>query len=254
MSVNTLPEILPATIETLKNSIIKTLDRGERITVGLVKKLVEQAKITAEDLLPYADFDHPVEDGYGRKMIYDGGKFEIMAMSWNPGHYSSIHNHGYTQWGVVQAFGNAHHFIYKNRNGELKFAKKEILTYGAITQVVNATIHQMGNPSTGKYMTLHVYGCDDKEGDITADAKNYELEFDRVNHTTGGAFFNLPEDQIYNFEPCPTPTNDVFINYAKLLLDYYERQEKSVEIEFLKRELLKKLKERTCTTFANSHN
>ena len=246
MSIKTLPQVLPTTIENLKISIIKILDRGERITAALVKKLVEQAQISEEDLKPYADFDHPIEDGYGRKMIYDGGKFEIMAMSWNPGHYSSIHNHGYTQWGVVQVFGNTQHFIYKNSNDVFKFAKKEILTKGAITQVVNAMIHQMGNPSSSKYMTLHIYGCNEKIGDITADAKNYELEFDRINHTTGGAFFNLPNDQIYNFKACPIPTNEVFINHAKLLMDYYERQEESAEIEFLKRGLIKKLKERTC--------
>jgi len=246
MNVLTKTTTLPATLETLKMSIIDTLDRGERINARLVKKLVEQAQVKEEDLKAYADFDHPVEDSYGRKMIFDGGKFEIMAMSWNPGHYSSIHNHGYTEWGVVQVFGNTHHFIYKKKDEELKFAKKEILTKGEITLVVNATIHQMGNPSTGKYMTLHVYGCDEKSGDITADAKNYELEFDRVNHTTGGAFFNLPPDQIYNFQPCPTPTNDVFINYAKLMMDYYERQEESPEIEALKQGLMKKLQERTC--------
>lgn len=249
MSINTLPIILPASLERLKTSINDVLNKGERITAALVKKLVEQAQVKEEDLKRYADFDHPVEDCYGRKMVYDGGKFEIMAMSWNPGHYSSIHNHGYTQWGVVQVFGNTHHFIYKNSNDELKFAKKEILTKGEITQVVNATIHQMGNPSTAKYMTLHVYGCNEKEGDITADAKNYELEFDRVNHTTGGAFFNLPEDQIYNFEPCPTPTNEVFINYAKLMIDYYERQNNSPKIESLKRKLIKKLNKRICPSF-----
>ena len=33
--------------------------------------------------------------------------------------------------------------IYKNKDGELKFAKKEVLTKGAITKVVNATIHQI---------------------------------------------------------------------------------------------------------------
>jgi len=246
MSVKTFSKTLPATIETLKTLIVNALDNGERITASLVKKLVEQAHVKEEDLKSYADFEHPKKDSYGRKMIYDGGRFEIMAMSWNPGHYSSIHNHGYTQWGVVQVFGNTQHFIYKNRNGELKFVKKEILTKGAITKVVNATIHQMGNPSTNRYMTLHVYGCDQKEGDITADAKNYELEFDRINHTTGGAFFNLPNDQIYNFESCTIPTNDVFINYAKLLMDYYERQDKSPKIEFLKKELMKKLEERTC--------
>jgi hypothetical protein len=109
-------------------------------------------------------------------------------------------------------------------------------------------IHQMGNPSTDTYMTLHVYGNEEKDGDVTADAKNYELEFDRINHTTGGAFFNLPQDKIYNFQPCPIPTNEVFINYAKLMLDYYDRQEKSPKIEFLKKALLEKLQQRLCAS------
>lgn len=242
MLVKTLPE----TLEKLKTLLTDSLNSGERITASRVERMVRQANVQPEDLLPYADFDHPVEDGYGRKMVYDGGKFEIMAMSWNPGHYSSIHNHGYTQWGVVQVFGNTHHFIYKNADGYLRFAKKEILTSGQITRVVNATIHQMGNPSTGRYMTLHVYGCNEKEGDITADAKNYDLEFDRVNQTTGGAFFNLPEDQIYNLQAGPSPSNEVFINYAKLLMDYYERQEQTPEILSLKNALVRKLQKYIC--------
>lgn len=239
-------EVLAPALENLKTWIQDAIDSGEKITASLIKRLVEQAQITQKDLETYADFDHPIEDGYGRKMIYDGGQFEIMAMSWNPGDYSSIHNHGYTQWGVVQVFGNVHHFIYQNKDNQLRFAKKEILTAGAIVKVVNAMIHQMGNPSTERYMTLHIYGCCEKDGDITADAKNYELEHDRVNHTTGGAFFNLPADQIYNFEPCPKPTDDVFINYAKLMLDYYHRQEQTPEIIELKAQLLRKLHDRIC--------
>jgi cysteine dioxygenase len=127
MSVETSPRVLPASLETLKNAIINAIENGEKINSRLVKKLVKKAQVKAKDLKPYADFDHPIEDGYGRKMIYDGGKFEIMAMSWNPNHYSSIHNHGYTQWGVVQVFGNTHHFIYKIKDEQLRFAKKEIL-------------------------------------------------------------------------------------------------------------------------------
>lgn len=241
-----LVETLPESLETLRILISAAINDNGKITAEQVKKLVEQAQVKEEDLKHYADFDHPCEDGYGRKMIYDGGKFEIMAMSWNPNHYSSIHNHGYTQWGVVQVFGNTHHFIYRNKDQKLTFAKKEILTKGEITKIVNATVHQMGNPSTSKYMTLHVYGSDEKDGNITADAKNYELAFDRVNHTTGGAFFNLPESKIYDFEPCPVPSNEVFINYAKLLMDYYNRQEQSPKIQALKLALIKKLEYFAC--------
>ncbi len=231
-------------LEKLKVLIENEINQEEDITAHRIKAIVERANVSEEDLAPYADFDHPVEDGYGRKMIYDGGKFEIMAMSWNPGHYSSIHNHGYTQWGIVQVFGNVHHFIYQNKNDKLSFAKKEILTKGSIIKVVNAMIHQMGNPSTERYMTLHVYGCNTKSSDVTADAKNYDLEFKRINHTTGGAFLNLPEDQIYDFLPCPKPTDDVFVNYAKLMMDYYNRQEQTLEIKALKFALIQKMGER----------
>ncbi len=239
-----LVETLPESLETLKNLIQNSIDTDEKISAGRIKEFVEQAEIRAEDLLAFEDFGHPAENGYGRKMIYDGGKFEIMAMSWSPGDHSSIHNHGYTQWGVVKVFGNAQHYIYQNKNGVLSFSKKEILTAGAITKVSNALIHQMGNPSTERYMTLHIYGCNHKESGVTADAKNYELEFERVNHTTGGAFFNLPKDKIYEFEPCPIPTDDVFINYSKLLLDYYQRQEQTSKIIELKNVLLEKLQKR----------
>jgi len=241
-----LVETLPQPLETLKTLIQSSIDKNENINAGLIKEFVERAQVTAEDLVEYQDFDHPVEDGYGRKMIYHGDKFEIMAMSWNPGDYSSIHNHGYTQWGIVQAFGNAHHFIFKIKDAVLSYAKKEILTTGAITKVVNAMIHQMGNPSTERFMTLHIYGCTQNDGKITADAKNYELEYNRVSHTTGGAFFNLPADQIYDFEPCPVPTDDVFINYSKLMLEYYQRQEQSPKIIELKAALLQNLQQKVC--------
>ncbi len=240
MEVTTLSEAL----ETLKDLIINAMQENENLNATHIKKLVEQANITEEDLLPYADFNHPIEDSYGRKMIYDGGNFEIMTMSWNPNHYSSIHNHGDTQWGVVQVFGNTHHFIYRIRENELQFAKKEILVKGEVIKVVNSMIHQMGNPSTKGYMTLHIYGSNEKYQDVTADAKNYELEKDRINHTTGGAFFNLPEENIYDFQSCPVPTDDVFVNYIKLLTDYYLRQEQTDEIKKLKNNLLKKLEKR----------
>jgi len=236
--------ILSKKLENLKTLIENEINKADNLTAQKIQEIVQKANIQEEDLRPYADFDHPIEDSYGRKMIYDAGNFEIMAMSWNPNHYSSIHNHGYTEWGIVQAFGNVHHFIYRIQNDELQFGKKEILTKGSIIKVVNAMIHQMGNPSTDRYMTLHVYGCNTKDSDVTSDARNYELEFDRINHTTGGAFINLPADQIYDFLPCPKPTDEVFVNYTKLAMDYYNRQEPNPSIQELKENLVSKLQKR----------
>ncbi|MEM8909696.1 MAG: cysteine dioxygenase family protein, partial [Bacteroidota bacterium] len=187
--------------------------------------------------------DHPVEDGYGRKMVHDAGHFEVMVMSWSPGDYSSIHNHGYTQWGVVQVFGHTHHFIFNLKENHLSFCKKEILTNKSVVKVNNALIHQMGNATSTPYMTLHVYGANDRSEAVTADAKNFELEFDRVAHTTGGAFFNLPETEIYDFEAGPQPSNEVLIHYGQLLLNYYQRQPHSAKTERLKQNILTKLEQ-----------
>lgn len=240
MQVKTLPKSL----DRLVNLLSKNITEKGRLTPQLVKDIVLQADVQVEDMMEYADFDHPVEDCYGRQMVHDNGDFEVMVMSWNPRHYSSIHNHGYTEWGVVQVFGHVHHFIFNDRNGELSFAKKEILPSGTVIKVNNPLIHQMGNTTTDRYLTLHVYGSNERQENVTADARNYDLEFNRVSHTTGGAFFNLPEQEVYDFEPLSTPTNEVFLHYAYLLMDYYERQEQTLEIIEFKQSLLKQIEER----------
>jgi len=232
------------TLDGLIGNLISSIETEGKLTPLRAAEIVGNAEVSQEEMMNYADFDHPTEDCYGRKMVYDHGCFEVMVMSWNPDHYSSIHNHGYTQWGVVQVFGNTHHMIYHTKDEELRFSKKELLTTGEIVKVNNNFIHQMGNASTTPYLTLHVYGCNDRDEGITADAKNYDLEFDRISHTTGGAFFNLPAKEIYDFEPCPRPTNEVFLHYANLLLTYYNRQPKTLEIIELQKNILAKMEAR----------
>lgn len=237
-------ETLPTTLADLVRRIGQVLEGGGKMTPSKIRDLVLAAQIEKADLEVYADYNHPKADGYGRKMVYDGGSFEVMVMTWNPGDFSSIHNHGYTTWGAVQAFGNAQHYIYRVRENRLEFAKEEILTEGSVVKVNNALIHQMGNPSSEAYLTLHVYGCSDRPKDVTADAKNFDLEFNRISHTTGGAFFNLPENEIYSIEPGPEPSVEVYANYARLLMAYYNRLPQDSETLQLKRRLLQQMERR----------
>ena len=81
-----------------------------------------------------------------------------------------------TDWGVVQVFGNTQNINYCVKNNELQIALKEILQAGDAIKVNNALIHQMGNPTTKPYLTLHVYGSNSLNSDITADAQTHELE------------------------------------------------------------------------------
>ncbi len=231
-------------LDLLIQNLMTSIEKEGKLTPLRAGEIVQTAGISETDLMAYADFDHPIEDCYGRKLVYDNGNFEIMVMSWNPDHYSSIHNHGYTQWGVVQVFGNAHHLIYSIKDEELRFAKKEVLSKGGVVKVNNKFIHQMGNASSDSYLSLHVYGCNDRNENITADAKNYDLEFDRISHTTGGAFLNLPESEIYDFKKGPRPTKEVLLHYAHVLLNYYNRQKQTLEIRALQENILSKLENR----------
>jgi len=239
-------KILSKGLEALVQNLSIAVEKEGNLSPLRACEIVSAAQITVEDLEPYSDFDHPIADCYGRKLVVDNGNFEVMVMSWNPDHYSSIHNHGYTQWGVVQVFGNTHHMIYHVKDNELRFSKKEILTPGGVVKVNNKFIHQMGNATTGRYMTLHVYGCNDRDEGITADARNYDLEFSRISHTTGGAFFNLPEDEIYDFSVGPKPTNEVLLQYMHLLMCYYNRQPASLKIQKLKKNMLKNVEHQLC--------
>lgn len=234
-------QALPTSLARLENMLAAAIKEKGQLSPQRAKEIVLAADVQEEDMAVYADFDHPVADCYGRKLVVDNGNFEIMVMSWEPGDYSSIHNHGYTQWGVVQVFGNVHHFLYHVKENELRFSKKEILTKGAAIKVNNALIHQMGNPNTERYMTLHVYGSNERDEKVTADAKNFDLEYDRISHTTGGAFFNLPAEEIYDFEQGPKPTQEVFMNYANLVMNYYNRQEQTDAVKEMKKNLLNKM-------------
>lgn len=235
--------ILPQSLQRLVDMLSEATANGSTLNPEKVKDIVNKANVQVEDMMHYADFNHPLEDCYGRKMVFDNGNFEVMVMSWNPGDYSSIHNHGYTQWGVVQAFGHVHHMIYNTRNDELRFSKREILPSGTVVKVNNALIHQMGNASTDPYLTLHVYGCNDRDENVTADAKTFEIENNRIAHTTGGAFFNLPEDQVYDFEPLPPVSSNVLIHQAGLLLGYYNRLPESSQINAKKMKVIRMLEE-----------
>lgn len=232
---------LPTSLSRLVDLIGNTIEAEGKLSPKRAKEVVLEADVQLEDMMEYADFGHAVEDCYGRKLVHDAGNFEVMVMSWEPGDYSSIHNHGYTEWGVVQVFGNTHHFLYNLKDEKLSFAKKEMLASGTAIKVNNALIHQMGNATSERYMTLHVYGANTLDGDITADAKNFDLEFDRIALTCGGAFFNLPEEAIHSVIGNVKPTREVFLHYAYLLMDYYNRQEQTDKIIDLKHHLMRKM-------------
>ena len=198
--------------------LIEAVEACDRLTPTGTRLLLEASGITAEDLAPWADFDHPKADSYGRKMIHDGGCFELMAMSWAPGDMAAIHDHGYTQWGAVKMLGRAEHAIFKLEDGTLRTAERRLFEPGSVVAVGHDLIHQMGNPGAEPFLSLHLYGCYERERDVTADARLYELDEGTVQITTGGAFFALPEDAVDRQVPGPASDFPTRLRYQVELL------------------------------------
>ena len=204
VSLSRLPDSL--------RSIVSSLSQTSQFTSQDVYQSLLKAQVRQEDLMPWADFAHPVADSYGRQLVYDGGYFEIMVMSWVPGDVSAIHDHGQTQWGAVQCFGRAIHTVYNlsdypqsTLKDSLRVALRERMLHtvsempvfpGQILEVGHDLIHQMSNYSPKRFLSLHVYGCYDRQDSITGDARIFDLLEGKIQHTNGGVFFCLPEAEI----------------------------------------------------------
>ena len=194
-----MKEKLPASLQF----IVETLKPLKHTSPASIRKIVEQAGVKSEDLQPWADLDHPVADSYGRKLIYDGGHFELMAMSWQPGDVSAIHDHGYTQWGAVQVFGPAEHATFFMDGEVLHTWSRGVLKPHQVIGVSHDLIHQMGNTSGEPFFTLHVYGLDHEVKSVTGDARVFDLLENKIQRVDGGVFFDLPISEIKQVEEGP---------------------------------------------------
>lgn len=187
-----LGHVYPDSLKTL----ISTLQSHSALSPAQVKAIILESEVSMQDLMPWADFDHPVTDSYGRKLVFDGGHFEVMVMSWAPGDFSAIHDHGATQWGAVQCFGVAEHYVYQFSKGRITTLKPAHYSPGMVHAVDHSLIHQMGNSSDMPFLSLHVYGCADVKENITGDARIFDLFNGSIQCTDGGVFFCLPAEQI----------------------------------------------------------
>ncbi len=185
--------------------IVEGIQQADALTPVVAKSIVVGAAVKPEDLTPWADFDHPPTDSYGRKLVYDGGFFEIMVMSWRPGDVSAIHDHGYTQWGAVQVFGPAEHAVFLVEPESITTVSRNRLSPGRVLAVNHELVHQMGNPGDSEFLTLHLYGSPTRTASVTADARVIDLSRQEIQYTDGGVFYALPPEAIKRREPSAPP-------------------------------------------------
>jgi len=190
---------LPASLQKIARAMQPLL----RSTPAAVRKIVLDAGVRPEDLEPWADFDHPAADSYGRQLVYNGGHFELMAMSWRPGDVSAIHDHGYAQWGAVQVFGHAEHATFRQEEGVLHTASRGMLRPREAIAVSHDLVHQMGNTSGEPFFSLHVYGVGHQIANVTGEARVFDPLNGRVLRVDGGVFYALPPESVKYSEEGP---------------------------------------------------
>ena len=184
--------------------IINALNQQTTLKPSKIVQIVKSANVIVEDIMPWADLDHPVTDSYGRKLVYDGGHFEIMVMSWQPGDFSAIHDHGFTQYGAVQIFGPAEHATFRDEDEYLITLNRWIVNPNDVIGVGHRLIHQMGNPTEDQpFISLHVYGTPDQVDCVTGEARIFDVENGKISRVNGGVFFGIPEEEIVKIEEGP---------------------------------------------------
>lgn len=202
IQANPEKQTLPVSLQFIVDKL--TLER--KLVPSAMRRILLQANVQPADLEPWADFDHPVSDSYGRKLVYQGANFEIMVMSWAPEDYSAIHDHGNTQWGAVQVFGTAEHATFRIDDDKISTLSRQVMQPGDAVGVHHDLVHQMGNPSsTDSFFSLHVYGTVVDNTSITGGARVFDLARNTIAFVDGGVFYALPAEAIVREAPGPQP-------------------------------------------------
>ena len=183
---------VPAPIKKL----IDYCERSRPRTSSEVARVLRTLRLDKSAISPWTRFDHDPADSYGRALVHQGERFEIMVMSWCAGDMAAPHDHGRAEWGAVRVFGRPEHAVFANRRGRLVTVDRQVLRPDVVLSLDRGVIHQMGNGSDSPFASLHVYGRTDRPGPATEASRVFNLHLQRVEVTNGGAFFDLPPGRI----------------------------------------------------------
>ncbi|MBE0638719.1 MAG: cysteine dioxygenase family protein [Bacteroidales bacterium] len=190
---------------------------------NLIREIIRSQNLCDNEFMPFTTFDHPCTESYGRRVIYDHGNFKVMLMSWAPGDFTAIHNHGYTEWGCVFFFGEATHRMYDFDGSNLKLKQKDTFSEGYTAPVCGDLIHIMGNSGKTGFTTLHIYGSNNKESDVSEGSTVFLPEFGKMATTMGSAYLNLDKSLMMSEKPFTGINEETLTDYFDLIKPFYER-------------------------------
>lgn len=117
---------------------------------------VEACRITMEDLEPLLPV--PSIYPYGRRPLYASEHLELLVMNWATSRECAPHDHGQSCGWVVVMDGEAKHAVFKvNARGTPILSRESRVQSGTRLFAPRGLIHSMGNPTTGRLVTLHAY-------------------------------------------------------------------------------------------------
>lgn len=131
----------------------------EQITSALeprfeeTRNVLSRAGINAESLRALRV--HPVNEPYGRKVLFRSDKFEVMLATWASGAECAPHDHGFSRgivWLVEGDFSETHYELTENL---VVIGKPLARTMGTLLRVTPGDIHSMVAHCGG--MSLHIY-------------------------------------------------------------------------------------------------
>ena len=201
----------PASIENIAQKIIDIKPKNSY----QLKEIVKATPVMREELLPYHNFDHPENESYGRRLIHENSFFCIYLMSWRPGDFTAIHDHGTTEWGCVLALDDFAHRLYKFKNNKLVLKDdKPFLKYQKAS-VHGDVIHMMGNNSSNNSLSVHIYGTNDSAKKAAQHSRIFHPETAQMTYSQGAAFLFHPEnisDKLYDFHNLEDEALEDYLN------------------------------------------
>jgi predicted metal-dependent enzyme (double-stranded beta helix superfamily) len=203
--------------------LLAAVEAADQLTPTSAAALLRGARLTPADLTRRQDLRHPSADSYGRRLIGRGAHFELMLMSWMPGDYSAIHDHGRAEWGAVRYFGVAEHVVFDLGDEGLSIRARMLTRPDDVCPVDADLIHLMGNPGERPLFSLHLYGRAEPDPAITGGARIFDLFEDSIQRTDGGVFYCLPEPAIERREPGPAVAAETRLLHHRLMLARVER-------------------------------
>ena len=144
-------------LEQIKVQSQKILSKTEIKSPDLIS-LLNSIEITSADLKEYHQPDP--HNPYGRRVLLNDPRLEIMLATWTKGHPCAPHDHADSDSAIRILQGRARHHFYEIREEKLIKIFSEKKCKGEVLLCAPKQIHAMGDDGLElPLMTLHVYSA-----------------------------------------------------------------------------------------------